>query len=129
MNTINRIYNVGNPYQGDAKKVLCVCSAGLLRSPTAANVLHREFGFNTRAVGYNKEYALIPAEQVHVEWADEIVCVHYMVYENLKTVVNLDGSRVVILDIPDTYAYMDVALQQRILKHYQDSVILERAQE
>ncbi len=36
----NRWGNIDNPYQGSAKKVLCVCSAGMLRSPTAANVLY-----------------------------------------------------------------------------------------
>ena len=43
--TLNQLANINNPYQGKSKKVLCLCSAGLLRSPTAANVLHREFEF------------------------------------------------------------------------------------
>ena len=47
----NRLGNSRNIYQGKDKRVLCVCSAGLLRSPTAANVLHKEFGYNTRACG------------------------------------------------------------------------------
>jgi predicted protein tyrosine phosphatase len=127
MSTINRLYNVGNPYQGSAKKVLCVCSAGLLRSPTLANVLHRELGYNTRAAGYSSEYALVPVDEVMVAWADEIVCVHFMVYENLKQVVDINNARVIILDIPDTYAYMDETLQQMLLKQYQDHVIMERA--
>lgn len=45
----NQLANVGNRFQTKTKKVLCVCSAGLLRSPTLANVLNLKYGFNTRA--------------------------------------------------------------------------------
>lgn len=70
----NRLANVGNKFQGKRKKVLCVCSAGLLRSPTAAWILSNEpFNFNTRAVGSVKDYALIPLDAAHVAWADEFV--------------------------------------------------------
>lgn len=72
--TRNRLGNVANGYQGHFKKVLCVCSAGLLRSPTCAEVLARDpFNFNTRAVGTSQEYALVPIDLVHLAWADEIV--------------------------------------------------------
>ncbi len=41
-----------NPYQGKYKRVLCVCSAGVLRSATTAVVLSKEpFNFNTRSAG------------------------------------------------------------------------------
>ncbi len=66
--------NVGNPYQSDFKKVLCVCSAGLLRSPTAAWVLSRDpWNFNTRAVGYSEEYALVVLDVVQLAWANDVV--------------------------------------------------------
>ena len=52
MTTKNANLVVSNPYQGDYHKVLCVCSAGCLRSPTAAVVLAQEpFNFNTRSAG------------------------------------------------------------------------------
>ena len=60
MSTMNRLANTHNPYQGDFKKVLCVCSAGLLRSPSTAFVLSQDpFNFNTIAAGINEDYALI----------------------------------------------------------------------
>lgn len=69
-----RLGNVGNGYQGHFKKVLCVCSVGILRSPTLAEILSRDpFNFNTRSVGVDQEYALTPVDLVHVAWADEIV--------------------------------------------------------
>ena len=58
----NRLHNATNPYQGSYKKVLCVCSAGMLRAPTAAVVLSRPpYDFNTRAVGTDLGTALIPS--------------------------------------------------------------------
>ena len=49
---MNRIANSTNPFQKDYKRVLCVCSAGLLRSPTAAYVLSQApYNYNTRAAG------------------------------------------------------------------------------
>lgn len=71
---MNREYNAKNPYQGKYKRVLCVCSAGLLRSPTVAWVLSNEpYNFNTRAVGIDVGHALIPIDNVLLEWADAIM--------------------------------------------------------
>ena len=68
MSLMNRLANTHNHYQGDAKRVLCVCSAGLLRSPTAAFVLSQEpFGFNTRAAGIAEDFALIVVDDVLLE--------------------------------------------------------------
>ena len=73
--TFNQIHNVKNEHQGDRKKVLCVCSAGLLRSPTVAHLLNQKYGYNTRACGTDISYALIPISEALIYWADEIVCV------------------------------------------------------
>ena len=43
-----------NPYQGDRRRILFVCSAGLLRSPTGAHVGSVR-GYNTRAAGSNQD--------------------------------------------------------------------------
>jgi len=118
----NRMHNAGNPYQGNAKKVLCCCSAGLLRSPTTANVLHREFGYNTRAVGLSPEFALVPVDKVLLHWADEVVVMDVnqwtLVKEMLKE-YDLDVTTPVYnLDVPDEYEYMDVNLQNAVLWAY-----------
>mgnify|MGYP007090120654 CR=1 FL=1 len=57
--TRNQQMVVNNPYQGTAKRVLCVCSAGVLRSPTLAHLLNRKYQFNTRAAGLSTEYAVV----------------------------------------------------------------------
>ena len=78
----NRIHNITNPYQGNRKKSLCICSAGLLRSPTLSYTLMSEpYNRNARAVGHNQEYALIPLDPVHIAWADEIICVDKESYD------------------------------------------------
>lgn len=117
----NRIHNCKNPYQGEAKKVLCVCSAGLLRSPTAAIVLQKEYGYNTRAAGIDEGHALIPVDEVLLEWADEIVCMDFNQQASITRVLK-HHKPVHVLNIPDSYAYMDKRLQHVILKNYEEVV-------
>ena len=120
---MNRLANVSNRYQqpNKYKRVLCVCSAGLLRSPTAALVLSQEpWNFNTRAVGLTPEFALIPVDQVLLEWADEIVC---MSADQVRIVRNLleefhSSKPVWTLNIPDNYEYRDPELVRLIGERY-----------
>lgn len=114
----NRIWNIKNPYQGDAKKVLCVCSAGLLRSPTAANVLHQTAGFNTRAAGVSLDHALIPVDEVLLAWADEIVVMQREHAEALNALFGVDIKDVTILDIPDNFSWEDPQLKVLIKEAY-----------
>lgn len=120
----NRIHNLSNPYQGSSKKVLCLCSAGLLRSPTAANVLHKEFGYNTRAAGTVESYALILADKYLLMWADEVVCMSSNQYNYVERELEaLSITKIVLnLNTPDDYAYMDETLQGIILNNYKEAV-------
>lgn len=112
----NRIGNCHNRFQGEYKKVLCVCSAGLLRSPTAALVLSKEpFNFNTRAAGMNEEYALIPVDDVLLEWADEIVCMSKQQEIDLK---KRTKKPVFCLEIKDKYEYRSPELIKEIESKY-----------
>lgn len=119
---MNRIHNSTNPFQGKYKKVLCVCSAGLLRSPTTAVVLSQEpYNYNTRAAGITAEYALIVVDTVLLEWADEIVCMEprqkAAINERLNKLQAI-GKPVVCLDIPDQYRYRDEELIALIKERY-----------
>lgn len=120
----NRLANVGNPYQGKRKRVLCVCSAGLLRSPTAAWILsNAPFNFNTRAVGSTAEYALIPLDAGHVAWADEFIVMEEYQAEAVRQLQELldDSARgfdfsenktkpIHVLSVPDVYGYREPEL-------------------
>lgn len=121
----NRLANINNRFQTDRHKVLCLCSAGLLRSPTAANVLHHEFGFNTRAAGVSVDYALILADEVLLRWADEIVCVEQSVADTVKFWIagNLKNpedvvEKITTLSIPDQYEWNDPELRALIKEQY-----------
>lgn len=118
----NRLGNVSNPFQGNIKKVLCVCSAGLLRSPTCAVVLSQEpYNYNTRAVGITTEFALIPVDDALLLWADEIVCMEDYQEKRLKEMLNeYNGCLKPIfnLQIEDDYRYRDSELVQEIKFKY-----------
>lgn len=111
----NRMYNANNPYQGPYKKVLCVCSAGLLRSPTAALVLSQKpYNFNTRAAGI-ESYALIKVDDVLLHWADEIVC---MTKEQEQQIRRETDKPIICLEIEDNYEYRNPTLIRKIKAKY-----------
>lgn len=122
----NQLANVGNRFQTEVKKVVVVCSAGLLRSPTAANVLHTKFGFNTRAVGVDKEFALIPLTQALIWWADEIVFVNYDAFlllgQEEKDEIESVAVKVIILKIEDDFDWMDADLRYAIQWQYEEKM-------
>ena len=120
---MNRLGNCQNRYQDfhTHKRVLCVCSAGLLRSPTAAVVLSQEpWNYNTRAAGLAPEFALVPVDQVLLEWADEIVCMTSDQELELACKLGNLGLKtpVVSLNIPDNYRYRDPELVHMISESY-----------
>ena len=102
----------------DKKRVLCVCSAGLLRSPTAALVLSQDpYNFNTRAAGLTKEFALVPVDQVLLHWADEIVVMNEQQAEQIRDMLE-EETPIVVLNIEDSYRYRDPELIDAIKKAY-----------
>ena len=122
MLTKNKLATLNNPYQGKAKKVLCLCSAGLLRSPTMANVLHQEYGYNTRAAGVTQEYALIHVSEALLVWADEIICADHEVEFSLKRNWGEElpkATPVYNLHIPDEYEWNNADLRLAIKDAYE----------
>lgn len=103
-----------NPYQGQDKKVLFVCSAGLLRSATAARIYARKY--NTRAAG-TAPYALIPLSDDLIIWANEIVFVNEENYRAACTKWDLDNFKreIKVLNIPDQYEHM----HPELIKHFE----------
>jgi len=99
-----------NPYQGHYTKVLFICSAGILRSATAAHVFAAK-GYNTRCAG-SEEYALIPVTGDLLLWADKIVFVNKENYASVATKFPLEEfkGKIKVLDISDQYNYMDPVL-------------------
>lgn len=101
-----------NPYQGGDSRVLFVCSAGLLRSATAARIYAKKY--NTRAAG-SAPYALIPVSHELLLWADEVVFMSENNYLETKIKFDLDeikarGTIITVLNIPDNFNHMDEEL-------------------
>jgi len=109
-----------NSYQGSYKRVLCVCSAGILRSATTSVILSQEpFGFNTRACGL-EPYALIPITEVLLHWADEIVC---MTEYHKACLKNVTDKTIINLDIPDSFSYREQELEDLISHEYKRNCV------
>ena len=107
-----------NPYQGKDRKVLFVCSAGILRSATAARIYANKY--NTRCAG-SEDYALIPVTHNLLQWCDEIVFVNE--YNYLRTCKQFDLMEyrclIRVLDIPDNYDHMCPMLIQHFKEQYE----------
>jgi len=118
--TRNQLHNISNEDQGNTKKVLTVCSAGLLRSATLQNFLIREYGYNVRNCGTEESYALIPISEALVLWADEIVFVNMQNYDIVKQELEkldiIDKCK--ILNIPDMYGFNDPELIKLCREQY-----------
>ena len=102
---------VHNTFQGDDPKVLFVCSAGILRSATAARIFADKW--NTRSAG-SSPIALIPVTKRLLNWAD---FVFFMKEENfIATSKQFDLDEFdcfqFILDIPDNFNHMQPELIQ-----------------
>ena len=118
---VGRFGVYSNMYQGDYKRVLTVCSANMLRSPTIAHVLSAEpYNFNTRSAGV-AGFALIPVTEDLLVWADEVVCAdteHALWVRNKMMTWMLDKP-IIDLQIPDNYEYRNPELIELIKERYE----------
>lgn len=106
-----------NEAQGRYLRVLFVCSAGLLRSPTAAKVAG-EFNINARAAGSLPYLALIPVSANLVVWADKLVFVNKENFEQTLEIfkeqpdfIETIKNKAIIWNIEDYYDYNSRMLQ------------------
>lgn len=104
-----------NRSQGTDIRIVFVCSAGMLRSPTAARVAG-EYGINARSAGSHLHYALIPLSANLIKWAHWVVFINpeneLEVRTNIQDVDLLEElqSKSIVWDIEDWYNYMDDGL-------------------
>jgi len=93
--------------------VLFVCSQNRLRSPTAECIFAHHVGMECLSAGLNKDADEIITPEL-IEWADIIFVMEQKhrtkLARNFKPY--LGNTRVICLDIPDDYAFMDPALVQ-----------------
>lgn len=93
------------------RNLLFVCSQNKLRSPTAEQVFSQYPGIEAMSAGTNND-AVTPLDGELVEWADVIFVMERAHLNKLRARFkrHLNGRRVVCLDIPDDYDFMDPAL-------------------
>jgi predicted protein tyrosine phosphatase len=98
------------------KRVLFVCSQNRLRSPTAEQVFASYAGIECSSAGTNND-AENPLTAELVEWADVIFVMEKMHRNKVsaKFKRQMSSKRIICLDIPDDYEFMDPELV-RILK-------------
>ena len=99
-----------NPYQGDAFRALFVCSAGLLRSATAANLFAKK-DWNTRGCG-TEDFALIRLSVNLIMWANKVYFMNRENYESAKwtfreqkEILKVLEEKKVVLNIEDSFPY------------------------
>jgi predicted protein tyrosine phosphatase len=90
------------------KNVLFICSQNKLRSPTAEQVFARYPDIETASAGLNND-AENPVTGELVEWADLIFVMEQTHRNKLrkKFKQHLGRAKVICLDIPDDYDFMD----------------------
>ena len=98
------------------RNVLFICSQNRLRSPTGEQVFADWPGIETSSAGLNND-AENPATPELIRWADLIFVMERAHRSRLcaRYKADLGGKRVICLDIPDDYAFMDPELI-RLLK-------------
>ena len=93
------------------KRALFVCSQNKLRSPTAAAVFANWQGIETDSAGLY-DSATVPLSSEQIEWADIIFVMEQTHRNRLQKKFSrlLKTKRVVCLNIPDDFEFMDPML-------------------
>jgi predicted protein tyrosine phosphatase len=103
-------------FSNNMRHLLFLCSRNKLRSPTAEAVFAGLDGIEVDSAGLSKD-AVVPLSEEQLQWADVIIVMEPVhrsrLTRNFKHA--LAGKRIVVLNIPDNYEYMDEALI-RLLK-------------
>ena len=94
-------------------RALFLCGKARMRSPTAAAIAAE--WVETDYAGLSND-ADVPLERGQVEWAEVILVMEGRQARRLKKLFGdlLKDRRVVVLDVPDRYAFMDADLIARL---------------
>ena len=97
------------------KKLLFICSQNKWRSPTAEQVFSEDKGLDVRSAGLDKDAVNVLSSD-DLEWADII----FVMEETHRTKLSkkyrqfIRSKRIVCLNIPDDYDFMDPILIQEL---------------
>ena len=93
------------------KNILFICSRNQWRSPTAEKVYSKDARVNVRSAGTSPK-ARRTVNAKDITWAELIFVMEYKHKDRLKVQYSkpLQHKKVIVLDIPDEYQYMDEEL-------------------
>jgi predicted protein tyrosine phosphatase len=100
-----------NASKHHVKRVLFICSQNRLRSPTAEEVFSNRPGFEVASAGLNPDADTTVTSDL-LQWADVIFVMERTHRSKLskKFRAYLNSKRIICLDIPDEFEFMDPAL-------------------
>ncbi len=91
--------------------ILFVCSKNKWRSRTAETIFKAARNHNVQSAGTDKD-ARVKLTEKHLIWADMIFVMEYkhrqLIKQNFSD--SYDKDKIIVLDIPDEYQYMDEEL-------------------
>lgn len=92
-------------------KALFLCTQNRRRSPTAEQVFASWRGVETDSAGLHASAAVVLSPE-QIEWADVIFVMErrHRTQLSKRYRKHLKGKRVICLDLPDKFAFMDPAL-------------------
>ncbi len=100
-------------------QVLFVCGKNRLRSPTAESVFSEYAGLEVDSAGIDRD-AEVPVGIESVEWADIIFVMEKThqrkLREKFKSSSVMHNKKIVCLNIPDNYEYMQLELVELLKK-------------
>jgi predicted protein tyrosine phosphatase len=98
-------------------RVLFVCSQNRLRSPTAEAVFASFPGITVASAGLDRQVEK-PVTDDLIDWADVIFVMQKSHLEQMwgRFRGSLEGKKVICLDIPDNYEYMEPDLVELLQK-------------
>jgi predicted protein tyrosine phosphatase len=93
------------------QKLLFICTENQMRSRTAEKMYDSFSGYEVKSAGTELS-ARIPLTQEHVQWADMIFVMEPVHLERLQIEYgdSLSGKRIICLNIPDIYRFMEPVL-------------------
>ena len=93
------------------QNLLFICSRNQWRSPTAEKIYSKDPRVNARSAGTSPR-AKRTVNTKDLQWADLIFVMEYKHKDRLKAEYNrvLQYKKIIVLDIPDDYLYMDEEL-------------------
>lgn len=120
------------PQEGNFRRWVFVDETGRVASATAM-ALAIKVGINARAVGSNFNNCLQPISPILIEWAEKIIFLNQTSYDQTIALLNTPNysnvlitlqTKSEILNIPDTFVYMEYGLQETIKQQLPELLVI-----